>query len=158
MDEPQVRRWRQKKKSFLSETDAKRRKLQGGGRKPVLGAIEEELMKKIIHEREQQQVPCKLVQTWALEMASKAGLHEVSASRGWLVKYLRRTNFSLRRTTTSGQTIPRDFILKVSNFINYCAEQAQIFDLKPGMIINMDETPIWADCHLQQPLNLLVQK
>ena len=25
------------------------------------------------------------------------------------------------------------------------AEQVQKFDLKPGMIINMDETPIWAD-------------
>ena len=34
---------------------------------------------------------------------------------------------------------------KSSNFINYCAEQVQKFDLKPGMIINMDETPIWAD-------------
>ena len=100
-------------------------------------------MQKIIHEREQHHhVPCKLVQTWALEMASKAGLHECSASRGWLVKFLRRTNFSLRRTTTSGQTIPRDFILKVSNFIDYCAEQVQKFDLKPEMIINMDETPM----------------
>ena len=61
VDESQVRRWRQKKNSFLSETDAKRRKLQGGGRKPVLGEIEEELMQKIFHEREQHHhVPCKL--------------------------------------------------------------------------------------------------
>ena len=63
VDESQVRRWRQKKKnSFLSETDAERRKLQGGGRKPVLGEIEEKLMQKILHEREQHHhVPCKLV-------------------------------------------------------------------------------------------------
>ena len=56
---------------------------------------------------------------------------------------MQRSNLSTRRRTTTGQTMPKDGLAK--NFVKFCEKQRNTFDLAPGNIANMDETPIWAD-------------
>ena len=66
VDESMVRRWR-KIISDSSPALTKRKQNFGGGTKPVLGDLEEDLLERIIDERERHlHVPCKLITTWAL--------------------------------------------------------------------------------------------
>ena len=75
----------------------------------MLEDLEEDLLERIIDERERHlHVPCKLITTWALEIAEKHGIKDFQASRGWLLKFLKRGNLSIRRRTTTGQTMPKD--------------------------------------------------
>ena len=150
IDENMVRRWRKKLSEISdkssSSSQSKMRKLSGGGRKPVLGNLEEELLEKIIDEREKHHhVPCKLITVWAQQLANEHNLHEFRASRGWLFNFMQRSNLSIRRRTTTGQTMPKDGLAKIANFVKFCEKQRNTFDFALGNIVNMDETPIWAD-------------
>ena len=100
-----VRRWRKKSSeiSDKSSSQSKKRRLSGGGRKPFLRNLEEELVEKIIDEREKHHhVPCKLITVWAQQLATEHNLHESRASRGWLVNFMQRRNHSVRRRATTG--------------------------------------------------------
>ena len=86
-----VRRWRRKSSeiSDKSSSQSKKRTLSGGGRKTFLGNLEEELVEKIVDEREKHQhVPCKLITVSAQELATEHNLHEFRASRGWLFNFM----------------------------------------------------------------------
>ena len=114
IDESMVRRWLQKKKEINEayeqpEPSKKRLRLDGAGRKPCLSTLEEELMEKIARERaEHRHVSTKLIQVWATKMAEEISLTEFKASRGWLFNFIKRYNLSIRRRTTTGQSMPRD--------------------------------------------------
>ena len=99
-----VRRWR-KKSSEISDkfsSQSKKRRLSGGGRKPFLGNLEEELVEKIIDEREKHHhVPCILITVWAQQLATKHNLREFRASRGWPFNFMQRSNLSIRRRATT---------------------------------------------------------
>ena len=91
-----VRRWRKIITSDSSAALTKRKRNFGGGTKPVLGDLEEDLLERIIDERERHlHVPCKLITTWALEIAEKHGIKDFQASRGWLFRFLKRGNLSI---------------------------------------------------------------
>ena len=76
-------------------------------------------------------------------MAHENGVLEFGASRGWLSKFLRPFNLTIRRRTTTGQSLPRDYQGKVRNFVEFNKKQRDLY--KTSMIANVDETPIWAD-------------
>ena len=85
IDESMVRRWRKKSSEIInkSSSQSKKRRLSVGGRKPFLGNLEEELVEKIIDEREKHHhVPCKLITVWVHQLATEHNLHEFRASRG----------------------------------------------------------------------------
>ena len=148
IDESMVRRWRKKSSeiSDKSSCQSKKRKPSCGGRKPFLGNLEEELVEKIIHEREKHHpVPCKLITVWAQQLATEHNLHEFRASRGWLFNFMQRSNLSIRQASTTGQTMRKDGLAKIANFVKFCEKQRNTFDFSLGNIANMDETPIWAD-------------
>ena len=143
-----VRRWRKKSSeiSDKSSSQSKKRRLSGGGQKRSLGNLEEELVEKIIDEREKHHhVPCELITVLAQQLATKHNLHEFCASRGWLFNFMQRTNLSIRRRAITGQTMPKDGLAKIANFVKFCEKQGNTFDFALGNIANMDETPIWAD-------------
>ena len=49
---------------------SKRKRNFGGGKKPVLADLEEELLQRIIDDRDRHlHVPCKLITAWALDIA-----------------------------------------------------------------------------------------
>ena len=109
-----VRKWKQQKaelQELCEQSIASRKKLghEDGGRKPCLSTIEDVLMKKIAPDREQQyHVSCKMITIWAKEMADEKGLSEFAASRGWLSNFVKRFHLSIRRWTTTGQSVPCD--------------------------------------------------
>ena len=82
---------------------------------------------------------------WAQQLATEHNLHEFRVSRGWLFNFMQRSNLLIRRRTTTGQTMPKDGLAKIANFVKFCEKQRNTFDFALGNIANMDETPIWAD-------------
>ena len=119
-------------------SQSKKRRLSGGGRKPFLGNLEEELVEKIIDEREKHhEFPCKLTVS-AQQLATEHNLHEFRASLGWLFNSIQRSNLSVRRRTTTGQTMPKDGLAKIANFVKFCEKQRNTFDFALGNIANMD--------------------
>ena len=151
IDESMVRRWLRKKKEISEAHEqpgpSKRRlRLEGAGRKPCLSTVEGELMEKIAKERaEQGYVSPKVIQVWATKMAEEISLTEFMASRGWLSNFMKRYNLSIRRRTTTGQSLPRDLDNKIRNSVAFNKKQIDQKSLQPAMIVNMDETSVWAD-------------
>ena len=149
IDESMVRRWHKTKeqieKSVAKGDLSKRKRIEGAGRKPCLGSIEEALMEKICNEREEKQnVSCKLITLWALELARENGLTSFGASRGWLVNFMCRFSLSVRRRTATRQMSPKDDFAKIANFVKFCENQRNIFNFPLHSIAYMDETLIWA--------------
>ena len=114
VDESMIRRWRKNsskigdESSFMIEISEKKR-LSGAGKKPVLGDLEEELLQKIIDEREKHHhVASKMITVWAQELAAAHNLNDFQASRGWLFNFMRRSKLSVRRRITTGQTMPKE--------------------------------------------------
>ena len=129
IDENMVRRWRKKSSeiSDKSSSQSKKRRLSGGGRKPLLGNLEEELVEKIIDEREKHHhVPLKLITVWVQQLATEHNLHEFCASRGWLFNFMQRSNLSIIRRTTTGQTMSKDGSAKIANFVKFCEKQRNL--------------------------------
>ena len=115
------------------------------GFQPVLGDLEEELLEKIIDEREKHyHVSCKIITVWAQELATAHNLGDFQASRGWLFNFMRRNNLTVRRRTTTGQTVPKDALQKIASFVKFCENQRRECGFSLSNIANMDETPIWA--------------
>lgn len=63
-------------------------------------------------------VSIEMLQCKARELARDAGLmpNQFKASRSWIQKFMRRTGFSLRRTTSICQRLPENFESKLLEF------------------------------------------
>ena len=113
VDESMVRRWRQNKgklNAAYEQPGPSKMKLRlGCGRKPSLATIEDELMSRIIRERERRgHVSSRLITTWAKQMAHHNGLTTFSASRGWLWNFLRRFKLKMDKQTVVERSKSRD--------------------------------------------------
>ena len=145
VSECMIRKWRSQKED-LKKASKSSKKLPGGGRKAQYNDIEDQIMERIMRERElQHHVPCKLIQQWTKDLAQAEGVPDFRASRGWLANSMKRFNLVLRRKTTTGQRLPRDVVSKVANFVAFCKKQREKWNLNIKCIINMDEIPISAD-------------
>ena len=105
IDESVVRWWIQNKSklelAYNKPGQEKKKKNLGVGKKPCSSTIEDELMEGIAHEREKQQTFSDM----DTKMAHENGVLEFGAPRGWLSKFLCRFNLTIRRRTTTGQSI-----------------------------------------------------
>ena len=143
VDERSVRDWR-KQKEQLNTLPSKKQCLQGGGRKPKLPEVEEQLTEWIEHQRAQHLwVTRTMIQQKAMQF--HFGDEEFSASRGWLENFLRRHNFSLRRKTTVSQRLPEHMIAKVSTFELRIRRMRLLHQYPLPCIGNNAETPLWLD-------------
>ena len=112
VNEKQVRQWR-KKKEDLKDLPKKKR-IDGGGRKARLPDVETVLMAWIDELRAGHlRITCSGIQRKATELARSEGDTEFVASRGWLQKFFKRHQLSLRRKTSESQKLPQDLIPKV---------------------------------------------
>ena len=76
--------------------------------KPVLADLKEELLERIIDDREGHlHIPCKLITAWTSDIAEKHNVKDFQASRAWLFRFLKKGNLSLERRTTTGQTMQK---------------------------------------------------
>ena len=111
----------------------------------MLTDLDEELLERIIGDRDRHlHVLCELITAWALDIAEKHNIIDFQAGRGWLFRFLKRGNLSIRKRTTTGQTMPNGALSKIASFVKFCEKQRNKFNLSLAHIANMDETPIWA--------------
>ena len=116
VDEKQVQQWRMQKDK-LEELPKKKRWMEGGGRKPQLPDMETTLLAWIDELRaENLRITCTGVQKKATELATSEGDTQFTASRGWLQKFFKRHNLSLRRKTSVSQRLPQELIPKVCTY------------------------------------------
>ena len=151
VDPKRVREWKQKKGELLSQSaiDGKRARLSGGGRKKVSEELDANLCQWIHHVRGQNhRVSRKMIRIKAKEMYATASDKRddgvvFGATSGWLNRFLRRNNFSLRRRTTVAQKDAP--VEKIVNFLVFSTKQIEAKKIQPKNIIAMDETAVWFD-------------
>ena len=68
---------------------------------------------------------------------------EFIASSGWLDKFMRRHQLSLRSRTSMSQKLPADLEEKVSSFHKFVKDQRVEDEYEDKFIVNMDETPVF---------------
>ena len=148
IDEKSLRMWRNQQKSIEEcHQPQKRFRLDGGGRKPLLPEVENDVADWVLQEREAYH---RVTRKGIAQQAKKLSLEcatsqDFKASRGWVDKFLRRNNFCIRQKTTTGQRLPPELTDKVTLFVKFCHQQRLRYNLNASGIGNMDETAIWAD-------------
>jgi len=118
----------------------------GGGRKLRIGCDKDEEILKWIMEQRDQNVP---VSREAIQEHAKTKCAEshpdFTASSGWLQKFMRRHQLSLRSRTSLSQRLPADLEDKVASFTTFVKDLRSEDDFDDEFIINMDETPVFFD-------------
>uniref|UniRef100_A0A672LAG7 HTH CENPB-type domain-containing protein n=1 Tax=Sinocyclocheilus grahami TaxID=75366 RepID=A0A672LAG7_SINGR len=134
VDPKRVREWRKNKAELqrLSEEDDKRARLRGGGRKKASEELEVSVCEWIHSMRAKHlRVSRKMIRAKAKEVYATVsdGRDEESftASAGWLDKFLRRNDFSVRRRTTVAQKDAKHFTEKLVNFVTYTTRIIKLF-------------------------------
>ena len=150
VDRKRIREW-QSAKAKLQAADNKRKRLEGGGRKPFDVGLEDELLE-WVHERRSSglRVSRAMISHKARaihEQKCKAGQVSPSfiASNGWVQKFMARNGLSVRRRTTESQKDPDRLIDKLIAYILQVRRQRNRHSYNHSDIIAMDETAVWQD-------------
>lgn len=117
VNESHVRYWK-KRKSSLQNTKPGRRAFRGP-KQGKFPAVEEELLKHVQQMRSScLAVSCEMLQFEARKIAHEKGIPAAAfkASRGWVTRFMRRHQLSLRRRTTLCQRLPQDYEEKIVLF------------------------------------------
>eukprot|EP00794_Sanderia_malayensis_P014636 gene14636-16155_t len=156
VDRTSVREWRKKErdlKGMLSSRGTKgRKRLDGGGRKPLNESMEERLLEWIFQHRSKRlRVSRKLIMKKAkviheeIKNAEPDRHEEIfEASKGWLDKFMKRHGLSLRRQRSIAQKDPDLLIAKIVSYILRVRRLRQKYCYQFNDIIAFDETPVWA--------------
>ena len=146
VDTKRIREWCKQKDSFTEQKkkgNSSRKRLTGAGRKVDDVEMEEELFDWIVEMRGQNlRISLRMIQIRAKELSSSDCF---KASRGWLYRFLKRKNLSLRRRTTLAQSTPADCIPKLVNFVLHLRHLMIKSSFSEQNIIAMDETACWMD-------------
>lgn len=157
VDEKRIREWRKNKAKISSLVSLKgskmRKRLDGGGAKPLSTNLEERIMDWITIRRASglrvsRKLIMKKAQLLHQEMSTTEGVlenEEFKASRGWLEKFMRRNNLSLRRKTSVAQKDPEKLIAKLVSYVIQTRRMQKAHNFQASQIIAMDETPVWSD-------------
>ena len=70
---------------------------------------------------------------------------KLEATDGWLFKFMKRHNLSLRRKTSVARKDPDLLIAKIVSYILRVRRLRIKYSYQPSDIIAFDETPVWAD-------------
>ena len=150
VDRKRVREWRQKK-SKLEDTSSKRKRLEGGGRKPFDEDLEEALLQ-WVHERRSNglRVSRKMIASKAKffdneKCKEKEMPPSFLASSGWLQRFVSRHGLAIRRKTTESQKDPEKLIDKLIAYVLQIRRQRKKIAYQNRDIIAMDETAVWQD-------------
>lgn len=75
-------------------------------------------------------------------------------TRGWVQKFMRRNNLSLRAKTSIAQKLPAALEEKMATFLRSVQEARKQSKYPDNMIVNMDETPMYFDMTTNKTVNL----
>lgn len=158
VDRKRIREWRDNKgkiEELLAKTKGtKRKRCDGGGRKPFNEQLEEMVLEWVYDRRYKGlRVSRKLIMKKAKvmydEMIKNEPTHdeenEFLASTGWLKRFMQRNGLSLRRKTSIAQKDPDKLIDKLVSFVLQVRRLSLKYNYQAADIIAMDETPVWAD-------------
>lgn len=163
VDAKRIREWCQKKAELETSANSRKR-LQGGGRKPLSTELEDRVREWIHDMRARgQRVSKRAISKkgeiiWR-ELKSSNGTdvtagsddnEEISqqdfkASNGWVVRFMNRHGLTLRKRTSLAQHDPDNLIDRVISFILNVRRKFHTKRYAMANIIAMDETPIWLD-------------
>lgn len=146
VSEKLVRDWRKQKVS-LKNTNLSRRAFRGPktGMFPV---IDEEVLGFVKELRNNGcSISYEMLQLKAREVARKNNipLTQFKASRGWVMRFMRRNNMAMRRRTTICQKLPANYTEKVVSFHRYVLRMRQETAFLLSQIGNADQTPVFFD-------------
>ena len=129
LDEKRIREGRKNKAKIaalvLLKNSKTRKRLDGGGAKPLSTNLEELIMDWISVRRSSglrvlRKLVMKKAQLLYQEMSTSEGIlknEEFKASRGWLEQFIRRNNLSLRRKTSVAQKDSEKLIAKLVSYV-----------------------------------------
>ena len=150
VDRKRIREW-QSAKAKLQAADNKRKRLDGGGRKPFDVGLEDELLE-WIHERRSSGLRVSRAMILHKARASheqKCKAWQVSpsfiASNGWVQKCMARNGLSVRRRTTESKKDPDRLIDKLIAYILQVRRQRSRHSYSHSDIIAINETAVWQD-------------
>lgn len=118
----------------------------GGGRKLSVGEGNDEKIFRWIIEQRELHVPvsCQAIMDHA-KLLCAADNPTFQASRGWLQKFMKRHELSLRSRTSLSQRLPADLEEKISSFQTFVKTERSSEEIDDRYIVNMDETPVFFD-------------
>lgn len=135
------RNWKDAGDSILAVGDKSRKRIPGGGRKPVLGELEEVIKDEIIEMRIQRmKVTRSFIADRARVLAEENHL-ELKASNRWLTNFMRRYNFTLRRTTNLTTLTTETLVQRAVDYMTYL--RTVIPRINPAHTLLMDETALY---------------
>ena len=154
-----AKKWRTNKASLISlngsSAGKKRKRVDGGGRKPQFQAVDDVVLDWIsIRQERGLQVSRKLIMKKAqvvyneLKTTQADTINyygEFKASTGWLKNFMRRNHLSLRRKTSVAQKDPDRLVAKIVSYVLHVRRLQSRNNYNPCDIIAMDETPVWSD-------------
>jgi len=134
-------------KGNFSEVQAKTNRgarCEGGGRKVATGNYDQIIFQWILEQRELHiPVSRQAIQDFARRLCTD--ISGFTASNGWLDKFMRRHQLSLRSRTSLSQKLPGDLEEKVTSFQKFIKDQRVDDEYEDEFIVNMDETPVFFD-------------
>ena len=154
VDAKRIREWC-KQESHLQvlkeQNGIKRKRLEGAGRKLTSENLEQILLEWIENQRGNKiRVSRKMIMRKAKEMFEQEELPDATrdtfeGSRGWVDKFLKRNNLTIRKRTTASQKTPDQLIPKLVSFVLHIRALRLRFDYPLPSIGAMDETAVWVD-------------
>ena len=107
--------------------------------------VEREMLSWIEEQRQSgYAVTRNLIRLQARTYAKKHSIN-MTASVGWLNRFMKRNNLVLRQKTKISQKLPHDFEDKITSFHTFIINQRKREEYGMANIGNMDETPVWFD-------------
>ncbi|ETN04607.1 hypothetical protein PPTG_14443 [Phytophthora nicotianae INRA-310] len=142
VDASTYRKWWRNKEGIMAAQPHQKR-LHGGGRKPLLGALEDLHLDAIIDRRLRKE---KVTREW-IGLAAKelyASLDETGnrfvASDAWISKFMKRNDLSLRKRTNLTVLSDEALVGRAIGYMKYLTSNLPKFDLEHTVL--MDKTAV----------------
>ena len=130
----------------IMQSDNKKKRLEGAGRKTFLAPDLEDFLIGLINEerREGNRDSGTQVQAWAKEIAAENELEGFNASYGWLYRFMQRNGYSYRRITNLTTLSSEELIRRAVSFMEFL-QSARESGLRVENTLLMDETAVYLE-------------
>lgn len=146
--------WRNREEIEAAEPTQKR--LKGGGRKPILGELEDTLLDAIIERRiNKEKVTREWIAVEALHLfgsTDDGAVRRFDASPQWVSLFMRRNDLSLRRRTNLTTLTDAQLVGRATSYMRYLVEHKAVFNLKNTVL--MDETAVYFEDAREQTVEV----